>query len=315
MEEAAKILNSKKEGVVVMSSSGTVEFSNTGLVRLLGWTCQELQGENVKVLMPDKSANAHDGFLQRYAEKSESAERQGKPVISDVVGSGRDGIAKHKNGEEVRAFLAVVRLDRDSGSLHDCLFLGLMTRIAGPVKGAIVSTQASRSAKDASPSDARYRSRSRSRSTVGPSLTRQSTASTAWSRTPKHKRHSQQISPRVVNTVVTSVSANSHGSMRSMLSHQSHHSRVSRNSGQRASIADMNVHGFAKAMHRQKCSVMVVHLVGVQNEENIVSLNDDYGLFLAMLYDECAKAKGYVQYMIGDTAICTFNAAIPNTSH
>ena len=307
--EAGQCLNDKKEGVVVMGADGTVAFSNAGLVRLLGWPCAELQGENVKVLMPEKFATAHDLFLQRYAEKAAAAERSGRPVLSNIVGSGRDVIARHRSGRDVRVFLMVVRLDRDAGSARDCLFLGLMTRIAAPVKGATVSTAAA-SAQDR---------RTRTDSAPGSAFSSRSAASSAVTR---RRRPSRPGPGGGTAASLWSVGSGSEGSRHSIVS------RASQKYDPRGSVVDVRsdrsgsvgAHArpgaaAAPALRRQKCSVLVAHLAGVPAEEAAAALADDYARFLAGLHAECAQAKGCVQCVIGDTAVCTFNAAVPNTSH
>ena len=80
------------------------------------------------MLMGEPFASHHDGFLRRYMDKAELAERQGRAILSNIVGSGRDVIAKHRDGSSRRMFLMVERVDR-STSVYDCLFVGTMVSI------------------------------------------------------------------------------------------------------------------------------------------------------------------------------------------
>ena len=119
-----------------MAPDGTVEFSSPKVVKILGWTNRELQGENIKLLMGERIASRHDEFLQRYQERAAEKEAEGCGLpTSNIVGSGRDVIARHKNGNDVRVFLTVVRLDRALKKAQDCLFVGFLVGVAEAVPG------------------------------------------------------------------------------------------------------------------------------------------------------------------------------------
>ena len=66
----------------------------------------------------------------RYQTKAQEAEQKGTLQVSNVVGSGRDVMARHADGTSLRIFLMVQRLDRASGRAADCLFLGTMIPVA-----------------------------------------------------------------------------------------------------------------------------------------------------------------------------------------
>ena len=46
-----------------------------------------------------------------------------------LLGSGRDVIAKAKNGTILRVFVMIERVNRPSGKVHDCLFVCRMVHI------------------------------------------------------------------------------------------------------------------------------------------------------------------------------------------
>ena len=79
--------------------------------------------------MGEPYASHHDQFLRRYLEKAQAG-GAGQAVRSNIVGSGRDVVAKQRNGQSVRVFLMVDRVDRLSGSACDCLFLASMPKVA-----------------------------------------------------------------------------------------------------------------------------------------------------------------------------------------
>ena len=58
------------------------------------------------------------------------AELKGERLSSNIVGSGRDVMAKTKDNDPVRIFLMVERIDQASGRVADCLFMAKMVHVA-----------------------------------------------------------------------------------------------------------------------------------------------------------------------------------------
>eukprot|EP00668_Euglena_longa_P006524 GGOE01007767.1.p1 GENE.GGOE01007767.1~~GGOE01007767.1.p1 ORF type:complete len:840 (+),score=214.56 GGOE01007767.1:45-2522(+) len=141
--DACVPLDGVADSVAVMEADGTLLFMNKSGCELFGYTKEEVKGRNVKILMGEPFASAHDGFLQRYQERAETSRKSGTQMQSNVVGSGRDVMAKTKSNKTIRVFLMVQRLDRPSRLAKDCLFVGKMVHIAAADSGSIGSRNAS----------------------------------------------------------------------------------------------------------------------------------------------------------------------------
>eukprot|EP00667_Euglena_gracilis_P002061 EG_transcript_2060 len=133
VKDALQVLEGiSPESVVAINSQGAILFANKAAYALFQWRDGELLGENVRVLMGEPFASAHDGFLQAYQRRAFLAQHQGlSQPTSSMVGSGRDLMAMTKTGQRVRVFLMVTRMDRPSGRPADCIFVAKMVHISG----------------------------------------------------------------------------------------------------------------------------------------------------------------------------------------
>ncbi|HNN97574.1 MAG TPA: PAS domain S-box protein, partial [Pseudomonadota bacterium] len=92
-----KVIDTAAEAIIIASGAGTIEQVNSSTSRLFGYTPEELIGQNLRQLMPDKEAAAHDGYLANYV-------RTAQPRI---IGVGREVTARRKDGSLFVAGLAV----------------------------------------------------------------------------------------------------------------------------------------------------------------------------------------------------------------
>jgi two-component system sensor kinase FixL len=82
------IFDSAAEGIVTINADGIIESANPHALALFGYTLDELAGRNVRMLMPEPLASAHDGFIARYLETG----RMALPgTRHDLVGRRSDG--------------------------------------------------------------------------------------------------------------------------------------------------------------------------------------------------------------------------------
>lgn len=81
------------------NSIGTVTNSNNEITRILGFSKNDLIGQNVNRIMPKVIADIHDSLLKSYFESSESK----------IVGSGLERIVypQNKNGYMVPCTLMI----------------------------------------------------------------------------------------------------------------------------------------------------------------------------------------------------------------
>lgn len=91
------LLDAAADAVVVIDERGTIRDLNASCAAMLGYGRDELLGEPVSVLMPERYAAEHDGYIRRYLET-------GDPHI---IGIGRTVEARRADGSEFPVELAV----------------------------------------------------------------------------------------------------------------------------------------------------------------------------------------------------------------
>lgn len=89
------------DAVVVTDSRGTVVRVSESARTMLGWPPGDLEGQNVKVLMPDPYRSEHDDYLQRYADTGRTW----------ILGSVRQFDVVRRDGIRVPMELSVSRID------------------------------------------------------------------------------------------------------------------------------------------------------------------------------------------------------------
>ena len=106
------ILESAADGFVIIDVNGVITEVNQSVIRLFGYSKDELIGQNVAKLMPMHERHMHDGYMKRYLEG-------GKPRI---IGTGRELKAQHKEGHQFPIELSISKMVIDD----EILFLGLL---------------------------------------------------------------------------------------------------------------------------------------------------------------------------------------------
>ena len=91
------ILDTVPDAMVVIDETGRIQQFSRAAERLFGWRAEDLQGENVKLLMPSPYREQHDAFLQRYLQTGERR----------IIGIGRVVVGQRKNGSTFPMELAV----------------------------------------------------------------------------------------------------------------------------------------------------------------------------------------------------------------
>lgn len=91
------LLNRAAVGIIRITSRGIIEQVNPFAEQILGYTADELIGRNVRMIMPQRWAEHHDGYLDSYLK--------GRPP--SVIGIGREVQALHKSGRTIPVHLAV----------------------------------------------------------------------------------------------------------------------------------------------------------------------------------------------------------------
>ena len=86
-----------QEGIILASTSGIIEFVNPAAEQIFGYKPEELIGASLKCLMPKETSLAHDGYMQRYLQTG----------FPRIIGSGRQLVAKRKDGTRFPIYLSI----------------------------------------------------------------------------------------------------------------------------------------------------------------------------------------------------------------
>ncbi|GGO74434.1 hybrid sensor histidine kinase/response regulator [Bowmanella pacifica] len=118
--ELEQILDSMVDAVITINEQGIVEHCNPSTQSLFGFSRAELVGQNIRMLMPQKTASEHDGYVSNYLRTG----------IAKIIGIGREVVAQHKDGSAISVRLTVSELPpgqdgkrRFLGCCHDLTML------------------------------------------------------------------------------------------------------------------------------------------------------------------------------------------------
>ena len=68
----ASIYDSVLDGIITINPSGSIESFNRAAARIFGYKPDEVMRRNIRMLMPEPYASAHDGYLERYVASGKS---------------------------------------------------------------------------------------------------------------------------------------------------------------------------------------------------------------------------------------------------
>ena len=91
------IVDTAVDGIITIDKHGIIDTFSRNAERLFGYTKEEVIGKNVKILMPEKRASEHDGYLKRYVNTGEKK----------IIGIGREVVAQRKDGSQFPVDLSV----------------------------------------------------------------------------------------------------------------------------------------------------------------------------------------------------------------
>jgi PAS domain S-box-containing protein len=114
------VLDSTVDGIVTIDASGTVLSFSPPAERIFGYRADEVLGRNVKMLMPEAYARAHDPYLAAYAETG----------VAKIIGIGREVTGRRKDGSEFPIDLGVGELPASDGQRE---FVGSVRDISARV--------------------------------------------------------------------------------------------------------------------------------------------------------------------------------------
>ncbi len=83
-----QVLNASPAGTLLINASGRIEYSNTELCRLFGYTHEELKGQAVELLVPEKYRQQHGKVREQFIE-DDKTRRMG--IGMKLYGQHKDG--------------------------------------------------------------------------------------------------------------------------------------------------------------------------------------------------------------------------------
>lgn len=82
------ILDHTVDGLITINPKGLIETFNRGAEKLFGYQEQEVQGRNIKLLMPEPHKTQHDTYLKTYRQTR----------VKNIIGKGREVQGLRKDG-------------------------------------------------------------------------------------------------------------------------------------------------------------------------------------------------------------------------
>lgn len=114
-ERARSILETVVDGIITADEQGVIQSANSAIERLTGYSPQELIGQKIHILMPDRFRVGHDIGVKRYIETGEPK----------VIGFKRQVAALRKDGTEIPIEITL-------GEFHSCgrrIFTGVLRAV------------------------------------------------------------------------------------------------------------------------------------------------------------------------------------------
>ena len=114
-ELSRAIINNSTEGIITLTAVGTISSVNPAAEQLFGYRANEMLGQKVDMLLPQRYRQAHDGYLSNSALHAPR-----------IINKTRDLFGLRKNGEEFALELSVSPLQIDGRKA----FVGMLRDIS-----------------------------------------------------------------------------------------------------------------------------------------------------------------------------------------
>ena len=115
LDQTRSVMKSISVPAAIIDKVGTIQAFNAQAEKLFGFKESDVIGQNVKVLMPERQAIQHDGYLKNYRTTG----------IAKVIGSRRKVSGKKKNGDEFKMLLSISE-SKDPNDVNKAYYTGIM---------------------------------------------------------------------------------------------------------------------------------------------------------------------------------------------
>ncbi len=102
---APQILDAVVDAIITIDSTGRMLSVNAAAIRKFGYTEAEMVGQPLAMLMPERFARVHQGYVENYLANGQAK----------IIGVGRELVAQSKSGHEFPIYLAVSEIRTDQG--------------------------------------------------------------------------------------------------------------------------------------------------------------------------------------------------------
>ena len=115
----AEIVGIAADAIICMDDFQRITFFNKGAERIFGWTAEEVIGERVEILMPERYRTSHSRQVADFGRSGVTARRMGER---------REIAGVRKNGEEFAAEAAISQVHQGDGIVYAVVLRDISVR-------------------------------------------------------------------------------------------------------------------------------------------------------------------------------------------
>jgi len=143
-DNAYELLDSAPDAMIIADASGAIVYVNHQALVLFGFTCAEIIGKRLEILLPERFRRTHTGLRTAYARN---------PRLRPM-GENLELYAQHRDGSEFRVEIRLSALQTDDGLFTTSTIRDVTAREALPLK-ATLPTQGPRAGAQRAHQEAR----------------------------------------------------------------------------------------------------------------------------------------------------------------
>lgn len=106
-ERLRQVIEAAPNGMIMVDERGTIVLANTAATQIFGYAREELVGQSIELLVPERFQGGHPGHRAAYMQQPEA-----RPM-----GHGRDLYGRHRDGREVPVEIGLNPLAYDDDQL------------------------------------------------------------------------------------------------------------------------------------------------------------------------------------------------------